>query len=95
MAKDFARSFYLSGPWKRTRKAYYKYRLGMCERCYEAGEIVHHKIWLTPQNINDPKIALDWKNLELLCLDCHNKEHKTKPNERYRFDEKGRLLPPG
>ena len=35
---------------------------------------MHHKIYLTPQNINDPAVTLAEDNLELLCQDCHNKE---------------------
>ena len=48
------------------------------------GIIVHHKIELTPDNINDPHIALSFDNLELLCEDHHNKQHKAKP-KRYSF----------
>lgn len=40
------------------------------------GVIVHHKIHLTPENIYDRNIALSWDNLELLCRDCHDKEHE-------------------
>ena len=29
---------------------------------YTAGEIVHHKIELTPENIDDPGITLSWDN---------------------------------
>ena len=39
------------------------------------GTIVHHKQHLNMQNINNPAITVSFDNLELLCLDCHNKEH--------------------
>ena len=94
MAKEFAEKFYASVAWKHTRKAYYKSRCGLCERCGAAGDIVHHKRYLTPSNINDPKITLDFRNLELLCMDCHNKEHISKQPQRYSFDEYGNMLPP-
>lgn len=57
------------------------------------GEIVHHKRYITPKNINDPKVTLNFRNLELLCRDCHNKEHSCKA-KRYSFDEKGNIIPP-
>ncbi len=94
MAKEFAKSFYRSDAWKRTRNAYVRFRFGICERCGAAGDIVHHKIYLTPRNIGNPHIALDFKNLELLCQDCHNKEHG-KCEKRYAFDEHGNVIPPG
>ena len=71
----------------------------MCERCkaaglYVPGVIVHHKEYITPNNVHDASVTLDPANLEYLCEDCHNKEHKAKPNTRYRFDSDGKLLPP-
>lgn len=58
------------------------------------GVIVHHKEYINPANIHDARITLDVSNMEYLCEDCHNKEHKTKPNDRYKFDAHGNLLPP-
>lgn len=81
MAKEFAKSFYNSKAWQRTRDAYKKYRGGLCERClkeglYVPGVIVHHKIHLTPGMMNNPDFTLSWDNLELLCKDCHALEHE-------------------
>jgi len=56
------------------------------------GEIVHHKIHLTPENIHDPKIALNFDNLQLLCRDCHGKIH-AKHQKRYKVDALGRVAP--
>lgn len=39
------------------------------------GYIVHHKHYIDMSNIWDTDITLDFNNLELLCIDCHNKEH--------------------
>jgi predicted kinase len=52
----------------------------VCEECLLNGEmspisIVHHTIELTPENINNPEVALNFDNLRGLCLDCHNKTH--------------------
>ena len=92
--KDYAKKFYLSQAWMKTRDAYAKSQNGLCERCKQAGDIVHHKQYITPKNISNPLITLDWANLELLCQDCHNKEHMQKQNSRYTIDEYGNILPP-
>ena len=39
------------------------------------GYIVHHKCYIDANNIYDTSITLNFDNLELLCMDCHNKEH--------------------
>lgn len=98
MAREFAEGFYHSKAWKSTRRAYFESRHGLCERCLArgevtAGEIVHHKVHLTPQNISDPAIALSFSNLELLCRDCHGAAHSERVFEqRVAFDEHGNLV---
>lgn len=92
--QDFATEFYSSRAWKATRRAYAKSKGLLCERCLKKGmirpgEIVHHKVYLTPANITDPEIALSWDNLELLCRDCHGEEHRME--RRYVVDELGRV----
>lgn len=92
--QDFAKDFYKSKAWKDCRKAYRQYRHGLCERClekgiYKPGEIVHHKIHLTPFNIHDPDVALGFENLMLVCRDCHAALHK--PERRFRVDDLGRV----
>lgn len=100
MAREFASKFYKSKAWKQARQAYFTMRHGLCERClengrYVPGEIVHHKIHLTPSNINNPVISLGFNNLELLCRECHAKEHSGAPSfePRVQFDGDGNLLP--
>lgn len=100
MSEPWAYAFYHSRTWKECRKAYGDTVFWICERCGKPGKIVHHKIWLTPANINNPWVTLDWKNLELLCQDCHNAEHfpTISPTRKgFAFDENGDLvqtLPP-
>ena len=95
--KEYARAFYKSARWQKCRASYIKSVGGLCERCLSKGlivpgDIVHHKCYLTPDNINDPATALNWDNLELLCLECHNKEHfKDSVEIRYTIDENGRV----
>ena len=94
MAKDYAESFYKSDAWERTRAAYAASKFGICERCGRPGKIVHHKVYITPANINDPAVTLSWDNLELLCQDCHNREHQAKDkHQRYIFGDDGSISP--
>ena len=71
----------------------------LCEMClaqgmYTPGKIVHHKIHLSPDNINDASITLDWSNLMFVCQDCHAKAHKSKEKQqRYVVGEGGEIAP--
>lgn len=57
----------------------------------DAGVSVHHKIVLTPENINDPTVTLNWDNLVLLCDKCHKAQH-VQHARRYKVGADGRLL---
>ena len=86
-AKVYA--FYKTRLWRKTSKDYAKRVGGLCERCmnqgkYTAGEIVHHKVHVTAETIDDPSITLNPDNLELVCRQCHAKEHP----EMYGHDER-------
>lgn len=88
MAKEFTGGFYKTKAWQKTRNAYVKYRQGLCEEClakglYRKGEIVHHRVELTPENIDDPNITLSWDNLELVCRECHLEKHEMKHTKRF------------
>ena len=87
--------FYRSMAWRNCREAYIKSVGGICERCaakgiISAGTEVHHKIRLSPRNVKDPKVTLSWENLELLCEDCHHKEHG-KIEKRWTCGPDGRV----
>lgn len=73
--REFAKAFYLSKEWRRVRAFIFLRDAGLCVRCGRPGEIVHHKVPLTPGNISDMEIALGADNLELLCRDCHALAH--------------------
>ena len=102
MPRDFAQSFYNSKRWKNTRNAYMKSVSNLCEKCRAAGlivpaEIVHHKVHIEPDTINDPNVSLSWDNLEALCRNCHAAQHETEYNKnktpkRYRIDENGNVI---
>lgn len=80
MAKDFAKRLYKSRAWENVRQAVIDRSRGLCEECLKRGEltpgrIVHHKTPLTPENIDDPAIALDPGMCEYVCKECHEEIH--------------------
>lgn len=93
--------FYNSQAWQETRRNYKQSVGGLCERCIEKGVIqpatvVHHKIPLTKDNINDLNISLGWCNLVALCDQCHADIHKelngNPVGKRYIIDASGRVV---
>lgn len=77
MAKEYAKRFYKSELWKSTRDYILKRDRYLCQRCKEQPATeVHHKVRLSPENINDPTISVNPENLVSLCGDCHKREHK-------------------
>lgn len=92
--KEWAKQFYKGRQWEEVRRAYLMSQHYLCERCGEPAKVVHHRRYLTRENINNPSISLAWNNLEALCQDCHNKEHHAAERKiRYKFDENGNILP--
>lgn len=90
--------FYQTAAWKSCRTAYLHKVSGLCEVCAAAGivkpaDIVHHKIHLDDVSARDPEIALNFKNLQAVCRDCHNTLHfrKAQP-KRYKVDEGGACI---
>lgn len=96
--KPWAEKFYQSKAWHKCRDSYIADH-PLCERCLKLGDavpskIVHHKKWLTPNNINDAEVSLNWDNLESLCQDCHNIEHHGKDDALHCvFDVNGQPVP--
>lgn len=97
--KAYARKFYNSDRWHKCRKAYIQKRMlidgGLCEECkVNQGYIVHHKVYITEKNINNPNITLNESNLMYVCKECHDKYdgHGLKGNIKRLsvvFDENG------
>ena len=94
-------AFYTSWTWRKCRKAFAEARGNLCERCLKKGIIeagsrerpleVHHRTALTPENINNPSVTLNWDNLELLCKTCHDEERERRP-KRWKIDENGHVI---
>lgn len=91
------KAFYHSAAWRKCRKEYIESVGGLCERCLSKGlvrpgKIVHHKEYISAQNIQDPEVLLCHDNLEYLCHECHNEEHFKENNKRYFISEDGRVV---
>lgn len=91
MAQDFSRAFYKSSAWRMCRDSYLRSKGGLCEDCLKRGIVtsgaeVHHIEELTPDNIGNPAVTLNWSNLRLLCHACHMKRHAGSKEKRYRID---------
>lgn len=94
MARDFAKAFYKSDAWESCRQAYLSSVGGLCEEClrqgvYTPAVIVHHKIFLTPANILDPSVSLNFANLEALCRIHHGTVHGSR---RYKIGPNGEII---
>lgn len=103
MAQEFSKKFYNSAQWERCRSQYLITPIkrpfgvvppGLCERCYEMGlfsiaTIVHHRRHITPANVNDPNVTIDFDNLQRLCPKCHAEVHSgnSKPRVIFRDGE--------
>lgn len=94
MAKQFSRKFYNTNAWKKAALAKKISAFGLCEKCGEIGEEVHHIIPLTPENINNPEITLNQDNLMLLCRSCHELiEEKAKATiDGIKFTPDGQIM---
>lgn len=92
--RAFAKAFYESPAWRKTRAYILKRDAGLCVRCGAPGEIVHHKTELTPRNIDDPMITLNEDNLETVCRTCHAIIHEGTPPiaDGLAFDEDGNVV---
>ena len=76
-------AFYTSRAWRKCRAAVLADHGGLCQLCMAKGlivpaEHVHHRIPITPDNLDDPRITLDSSNLMALCEECHQEQHRRK-----------------
>lgn len=94
--QEWAKSLYKSKKWQALREQAMQRDARLCVDCFKKNRItpaeeVHHVIELTPDNINNPAIALNLDNLVCLCRECHAARHDHS-KKRYRVDEFGRVL---
>lgn len=86
------RNFYNSRAWKSFRMALIMQRGPVCSRCKRivtnSIELIgHHKVELTPENVHDHNVSLNPEMVDLICRDCHDKEHK-----RFGYENAGRQV---
>jgi len=87
MAQSFSRQLYVSKAWRELRFNLIIERGPVCQHCskvvIDVSKLIgHHKIALSPNNINDINITLNKENIELTCFSCHNAVHK-----RYGYNQ--------
>ena len=94
MARDFSRQFYRSKAWRQTREQALRRDLFTCRDCGGRATEVHHVRELSPDNINDPAIALGLDNLMSLCGACHSARTAgaCDVGEGYAFDAEGQVV---
>lgn len=89
------KEFYHSAAWRRLARAFLLSKNCICEQCGAPAVIVHHKTHLNPSNVDNPAISMNPDNLQVLCLECHNKEHFGQGGATLRglaFDADGELI---
>ena len=72
--------FYTSRTWRKFRQYVITISGGECNRCKriftDTSELeVHHINYLKGNDYNDPVKAYSKDNVEVICHDCHNREH--------------------
>lgn len=76
---DPIHAFYLSSDYKKLSLMLKVKSGGKCAHCggvFDIGFLrTHHIEELTLDNIHDPRVTLNPDNIEVICHDCHNKEH--------------------
>ena len=102
MAKPWAKAFYNSMAWRYARKQALARDHHTCAYCGARATEVHHITELTPDNITDPTVSLNLRNMQSLCHDCHRtitmQEHGLADIDcdmMYFFDDDGQLSPRG
>jgi 5-methylcytosine-specific restriction endonuclease McrA len=94
MSSGIRSRFYRSKEWEECRAAYLRSVGGLCEICLSRGlivpaEIVHHKVHLDDDKVNDPEIALSFDNLQAVCRKCHGDLHRSVSPRRYWINDDG------
>jgi 5-methylcytosine-specific restriction endonuclease McrA len=84
-------NFYKSPAWLAARELKIMAVNSLCERCGQIGIEVHHIQRLNVDNVKDVSVSINPENLELLCRECHNKEHKRFSKEK-QFNEEGNMI---
>lgn len=89
---QWLKNFYSSRQWNTFRMMLIAERGPICAHCHRIISrsidiIGHHNTELTPENVGDYSISLNPEKVELVCRDCHDKEHK-----RFGYENHDRLV---
>ena len=97
MARDFAKQFYRSKAWRQARALALRRDMFTCRDCGGRATEVHHVRELSPDNIDNPEIALGLDNLMSLCTACHSARTAGACDlgEDYAFDVDGQVVRTG
>ena len=97
MARDFAKRFYRSKQWRQARGLALHRDMFTCRDCGGRATEVHHVIELSPDNIDNPTIALGLDNLMSLCGPCHSARTAgtSDVGDEYAFDAEGQVIQAG
>lgn len=89
MSEGKLHAFYCSKVW---RELTYRLKVeakGKCNRCgrYPGIEYLrgHHTIRLNENNVDNADVSLNPDLIEVICLKCHNKEHKPFVKQRHVY----------
>lgn len=90
---DKIHSFYCRKPWRDLSYRLKVERGGQCGRCgWQAVTkddfrrlIGHHKAELTENNVDNVNISLNPDFIEIICLDCHNQEHRRFGHQKHVY----------
>lgn len=84
---DKLHQFYISKPWRDLSYNLKIERKGKCEWCgarplHFSSLIGHHKEELTELNVDNINVSLNPNKIEIICQQCHNKEHRRFGNKQ-------------
>lgn len=94
--------FYNTKKWQKIRLYVINRAGGLCEECNGTvcdgkATIAHHKIIVTPENVNDPYVVWNADNIMAVSQDCHNRIHHSVSDNSacmpgLGFDSEGNLV---
>ena len=81
MSEGIIKKFYASKEWRQLRDILIVERKMTCQKCgkhfIDTSQLIgHHIIELNEDNVYNADISLNKDNIEVICYDCHNKEHR-------------------
>ena len=74
--------FYNSKQWRTLRNEIRNDKRMRCDNCHKlikGKSICDHRIEVSPENYQDESITLNKRNIDLLCIECHNTKTFSSP----------------